>query len=84
LFLIPFAFSQMFVAIAGALRGHLRGPSNGPPLLLFIAVQVVLVAYLVYRLGGARKSAAALAAFSLTYALFAAFVAGMSLSDDWL
>jgi hypothetical protein len=54
LFLIPFAFSQLFVAIAGALRGQLPGASSGLPLLLFIVVQVVLVAYLIYRLEGAR------------------------------
>ena len=84
LFLIPFAFSQLFVAIAGALRGCLAGASSGPPLLLFILVQVVLVGYLIYRLAGARGAAVALAAFSLTYALFADFVASMSFSNDWL
>jgi len=84
LFLIPFTLSQLFVAIAGALRGQLREESSLTPSLLFIVVQVVLVAYLIYYLAGARGAAVALAAFSLTYALFAGFVAGMSFSDNWL
>jgi hypothetical protein len=84
LFFIPFAFSQIFVATAGALRGQLPGASSGLPLLLFIVAQVVLVAYLIYSLAGARRAAVALAAFSLTYALFADFVASMSFSNEWL
>lgn len=86
LFLVPFAFSQIFVSIAGALRGQLRGASSELPLLLllFVAAEVVLVIYLIYYLAGARGAAAAFAVFSLTYALFAAFVASMSFSDTWL
>lgn len=84
LFLIPFAFSELHVAIAGALRGQLPAAANGPLLLVFIVAQVMLVAYLIYCLVGARRAAAALAAFSLTYAVFAGFVASMSFSDDWL
>jgi hypothetical protein len=57
LFFIPFAFSQLFVATSGALRGQLPGASSGLPLFLFIVVQVVLVAYLIYGLAGARGAA---------------------------
>jgi len=84
LFFIPFTLSQLLVSIAGALRGQLPGASSGNPLLLFMLLHVVLVAYLIYFLVGARGAAAALAVFSLTYALFAALVASMSFSDNWL
>jgi hypothetical protein len=84
LFLIPFSLSQFFGAIAGALRGQLPGYSSGPLISLFIVIQVLLAAYLIYTLVGARAAALPLAVFSLTYALHAAFVASMSFSNDWL
>ena len=83
-FLIPFALSQFFVATAGVLRGQLPGTSTMLPQLLFIAVQIVLVTYLIYCVAGARRAAVALAAFSLTYAFFASFIAAMSFSNVWL
>jgi len=81
LFLIPFAFSQFFMAVAGVLRGELPGASSTLPQLFFIVVQIVLVAYLIYYVAGARGAAVVLAAFSLTYALFASFVAAMSFGN---
>jgi hypothetical protein len=84
LFLIPFALSQFFVAAAGVLRGQLPGTSSTLPQLLFITVQIVLVGYLIYCVAGARGAAVALAAFSLSYAFFASFIAAMSFSNVWL
>src|SRR5258708_3346028 len=84
LFLIPFAFSQSFVAVAGVLRGQLSGTSSTLPQLLFIAVPIVLVAYLIYYVAGERGAAVAWAASSLTYAFFSCFVAAMSFGNVWL
>ncbi len=84
LFLIPATASELFVATAGAMRGQLPGESSHPALLLFIGFQVVFSGYLIYGLKGARWAAVALALFSVSYALFAAFVAAMAFSDRWL
>lgn len=84
LFLIPFAASQAFVGLAGAMRGQFRTDESGFVLLAFVTGQLVLAVYLVWRLKGARVPAVLLALFSLSYALFAAFVAGMALTDNWL
>lgn len=84
LWLIPFALSQALVTIAGALRGQVGGPAANTALLIFIATQFLVGTYLVYSLKGVRVPAVALAIFSITYAMHAAFVAGMALSDQWL
>jgi hypothetical protein len=84
LFLIPFVLSELFVAIAGALRGQLKDVSSHFPEILFIVVQIILVAYLIYHVSRARLAAVALAVFSVTFALFATLVAAMALSDTWI
>jgi len=91
LFLAPFALSEVLVTVAGLMRGLVREGQGSPALvqlvnaglLVFVAVQIVVCACLIYRLR-ARSAAIALAIFSLTYAIFAAFVAGMAFSDSWL
>ena len=83
-FIIPVALSEVLVAVAGASIGRLPDAASQLPLLLFIAIQVVVAGYLIYRVEESRKAAFALAVFSVTYALFAAFVAGMAFSDVWL
>ncbi len=83
-FFLPAIASQLFVAVAGALRGELFDESSQPALLSFIVFQIILAGYLIYRVGEARLAAVALAIFSVTYALFAAFIAGMSFNDTWL
>ena len=84
LLLVSVAVSETYVAIAGMLRGQVRGGASVAPLCIFLGLQVCLLGLLIYRSKGARLAATALALFCLTYALFAAFVAGMAFADDWL
>ena len=84
LFLVPLAISEILVALAGALRGDVPESAGGPILLVFVIAQSLFSIYLVYRMKGARWAASALALFSLTYALFAAFIAAMAFTDSWL
>jgi hypothetical protein len=84
LFLLPLLLSELYVAYAGLMRGTMKGDEGGPLLFSFIGIQLVLSAYLIYRVKGARISAALLFVFNITYALFAAFIAGMSFTDNWL
>jgi len=82
LFLIPLLLSEAFVAAAGALRGQVSSPTF--ILLAFLGVQFVLSAGLAVRLSGARAAGLLLGFFSLSYALFAAFVAAMAFTDSWV
>jgi hypothetical protein len=86
LFLIPAAITELFVAIAGAMRGLAPYDSHilTVALSLFVGLQIILAIYLVFAMKGARLAATALALFSVTYAMFATFIAGMSITNDWL
>lgn len=84
LFLIPAGLSQLLVAIAGAFERQLSDPWLGPLLLMFLAAQLLMSLYLIYKLEEVRRAASALSVFSFTYALFSAFVAAMAFSGDWL
>lgn len=84
LFLLLPAASQLLVAVAGLMRGSLPHSASHPILFIFFLLQIALAGYLVWRLTGARRPATMLAAFSSSYAFFAAFVALMAFSDDWL
>lgn len=71
----------------GLLRGALQHDPNhlsGWILGTFVLLQIAGAVFIVWRPAGARWSAAAIAVFTSAYALFAAFVAAMSFSDDWL
>ena len=82
------AASQVFVAIAGFMRGWFRNPllqqTAGIVLLAFMLMQIAAAGYLVFRLKGARLPAIALAIFSLSYANFASLVAFMAFTEQWL
>jgi hypothetical protein len=84
----PFLFSplasQLFVAAAGFLRGGLKGTPGDIVGYAFLALQLALIGWLIYRLKGARLSASLFGIFGATYALFAAFIAKMSFNDTWL
>ena len=82
LFALPFLASECFVAFAGWQRGQV--PDEGWINLGFLAAQLTLVIVLIVYAKGARGPALALSVFSLSYALFAAFVASMSFTDNWL
>ena len=80
----PF-ISECYVAVAGALRGQVRGSAGLVPASVFAVVQAAfLIWFLIYRLKGARVAASALALFCASYALFAWFVGAMAFADDWL
>jgi hypothetical protein len=87
IFLMPLAASQLLVIVAGFLRGVFRPDSYYMISWItgaFILFQIAASAYIVWRLRGARWSAAAITIFNLSYALHAGFVATMAFSDDWL
>lgn len=75
--------SHVFVALAGLLRGTMRG-TDSSAIMIFALLQLAAATYLVYRADKARLPAILLAIFTVSYALFATFIAGMSLSDTWL
>ena len=84
-FLVSPLLSECYVAVAGALRGQLRGNSGWIPTSVFAVVQVALLIWLlVFRLKGGRIAASALALFCASYAFFAWFVGAMAFADDWL
>lgn len=78
------ALSQVLLAGAGFMRGQVDGGTGWFVVGAFLALQLAIAAYLVVRLEGARIPALFLSLFSLSYALFASFVALMSFSDQWL
>jgi len=82
LFLLPFLWSEAFVGFAGWQRGQF--PSAEWLILTFLGAQVALAIGLVVYSKRAWMPAIAFALFSLSYAFFASFVAGMSFADDWL
>ncbi|MCS6627497.1 hypothetical protein N0B44_31795 [Roseibacterium beibuensis] len=83
-FLVPVAASHVLVAVAGLMRGGLGQDTANPILLIFLAAQLILCGVLVWRLRRARFEAALLSVFAMTYAVFAAFIAAMALTDVWL
>jgi|CXWL01.1.fsa_nt_gi hypothetical protein len=83
-FILPFVASELFVAIAGLLRGRLSTATTNSVLFGFLFTQVVLIGFLIYISRGARVSAALLSLFSISYAFFASFVAAMAFTDTWL
>ncbi len=50
-------------------------------LVAFLAVQLMVSGFLIYRLTGARWAASALALFSMSYAFMATIIASMMLSE---
>jgi|ERR1039458_5269968 hypothetical protein len=84
LFLLPIVQSECYVAIAGMLRGQVRGGASIAPLCIFLGLQACMIGLLIYRSKGARLTATLLALFCLSYALFASVVAGMAFANDWL
>lgn len=83
-FLLSPTLSQVYLVVAGLFRGQLSGGPLALVFGIFMAAQLVLLSVLLFRLCGARLPGAALSVFGISYALFAAFVAGMSFADDWL
>jgi hypothetical protein len=81
-FFVGMLLSHALVVTAGFLRGRLEHPDAF--LLLFLAVQLTLTVLVIYQSERSRLAAVFLAWFNATYALFAAFIAGMSFSNTWL
>jgi hypothetical protein len=91
IFLLLPAASQILVVVAGFMRGAFQPEANQLDqlalwiiLATFMLLQIVGAAYIVWRLEGTRGPAAAIAIFTSSYALFAAFVGAMAFSDSWL
>lgn len=81
--LLPLS-SQVLVAVAGFMCGDVDNDTSEIVLSAFFWSHVAIAAYFVFRLKGARLPAVLLGLFSLSYAVFASFVASMSFSDVWL
>ena len=85
IFVVSPFISECYVAVAGALRGQLRGNAGFVPASIFAVVQAAFLIWLItYRLKGARLAASALALFCASYAFFAWFVGAMAFADEWL
>jgi hypothetical protein len=80
----PFVASQIFVAVSGLMRGRLMNDPAGQFVLAFLLVQLVGCCVLIYWIKGSRLAATSLTAFSVSYALFTAFVATMAFTDSWV
>ena len=83
-FLIPFLASQVLLVLAGLSRGRVAQGTADTILYAFLGMQAILAAVLIWRFRDARLAAAALAIFSLCYALFASFVATNAMANSWL
>lgn len=84
-FLVPVASGHGFVLMSAVYANSMLRPSRSEGVTVpFLVVELVVCAYLVYRLTGSRLAASLLSAFTLSYACFAAFIAQMSLTGDWL
>jgi hypothetical protein len=84
LFVFPFLLSEVFLTVGGLLRGQFLGTTWQTPSVIFAITQISAIVFVAYRGRKALVADFSLALFSLTYALFAWFIAGMSLSDTWL
>lgn len=83
-FLLSPGLSQLYVALAGLFRGEVAESAAELVFWIFMAAQISLLSFLIFRLREARLPGAALSVFGISYALFAAFVAAMSFTDVWL
>lgn len=84
LFFPSFAASECYVAIAGLLRGQLRGNASLVPFCIFVLVQLVLVGHFAYRARRAPLAVLAFTVFLLSYAFLAWLIGGMAFADSWL
>lgn len=82
-FLASPLLSEVFVAGARMFRGKVEAPTTGHATGAFLVVQLCLCLVLIANAKGARFAAMALSVFSVCYALFATFVAGMAFRGDW-
>ncbi len=83
-FLLSPLLSQVYVAFAGLLRGALASDPATLAFWIFMALQLAMLSFLLFRCRDARLPGAALSLFGISYALFAAFFAAMSFTDTWL
>jgi len=82
-FVAPFAASEVFLAVAGLLRGKIH---NDVEVIVwsFLAITTLIIGFIVWKSKGDRLISIPLVIFSLCYAYFAAFVSGMAFTDVWL
>jgi hypothetical protein len=87
IFLLLPAASQILLVVAGFQRGAFQHDAIQLGVWIiwtFMLLQIAGAAYVVWRLKGARGPAAAMAIFTSSYGLYAAFAASMAFHDDWL
>lgn len=76
--------SHVLIASAFLLQGQVHGRLVSWTSWTFLAFQIVLLSFLVFRFKGARVPAVSLSIFGMTYALFSAFISTMAFTDTWL
>ncbi|ESQ90604.1 hypothetical protein ABAC460_08945 [Asticcacaulis sp. AC460] len=84
-FLVPVLACELFVGVAGLMRGKLSGPQA--IWIGFLVVQLMVSAYLAFRLKPLKAKiwvGVPLIAFCMSFALEAAFIAAMAFPDTWV
>jgi hypothetical protein len=76
--------SHVLIASAFLLQGQIHGKLVSWITWPFLAFQMALLSFLVFRFKGARVPAVSLSIFGMTYALFSAFISTMAFTDTWL
>ncbi|MCP5088199.1 MAG: hypothetical protein GY952_15510 [Rhodobacteraceae bacterium] len=85
LFLIPLTLSLAVVAGSGYMRGEYDNLAIiEPGMLAFVATQALLAVMFAYKAKAAWLPGIALAAFSVSHAMYAAKIATMALTDTWV
>ncbi len=85
LFLVPLALSLAVIAAAGYMRGEYDNLTIiEPGMVAFVVTQALLAVMFAYKSKAAWLPAIALAAFSVSHAMYAAKIATMALTDTWV
>jgi hypothetical protein len=83
-FLLSVSLSEVYVAVAGLLRGRVQDFPATVAGYGFIAVQLATVLLIAIRTKNPKVASLLLGIFCFTYALAAAFLAAMSFTNSWL
>lgn len=85
LFLVPLALSLAVIAAAGYMRGEFDNLAIiEPGMVAFVVMQALLAVMFACKAKTAWLPGIALAAFSVSHAMYAAKIATMALTDTWV
>ncbi len=83
-FAVSPALTHVMVGIAFLFAGQMKLSPSYWVLSGFLLLQLAVLGYLVFRFKGMRIPAVSLSIFGMSYAVFAAYVGGMALTNTWL